>query len=320
MNRRDLLKALGVMPLASALGGCGHAYSKPVPDKEPRIHSLQILLEGPFAVVLQKQSQRLTAFVPLPDPKRTDLAHDFYFNDPHNGKKPGARSKGYSFKLSDEGTHRYPTPDIYINPDFNDFRADTENWRLPPSLVVLDLPFPRSINFSGRPLHVKFGKNALKTDGLMPTNYILEYRIDEPDKVHLKCDDPGVPCAPSPHCPPGVMRYYFGVGPELKDAKAREAHAVAFFNFMLAQAFPDLAQKYELSRIEESDYPMPETGGTGVRQYPSSLHAIPENDARLIPAVLQAGAPEARLLPVASLVDCQVGGILVRTNSSAGGG
>src|SRR5947209_9840596 len=316
MNRRDLLKALGVMPLASALGGCGHAYSKPVPDKEPRIHSLQILLEGPFAVVLQKQSQRLTAFVPLPDPKRTDLAHDFYFNDPHNGKKPGARSKGYSFKLSDEGTHRYPTPDIYINPDFNDFRADTENWRLPPSLVVLDLPFPRSINFSGRPLKVIFGEKALKHTGLMPTNFILEYRVDDASKVRLKCDSSEMHCTPSPHCPPGVLRYYFGVGPETKDPKALQMHAVKFFNFLLATAFPDLARRYELKEIEHSDYEMPGAGGG--RTYPSSLE--PTHDRLLLlPAVLRGDSPAPRLLPVASLVDCQSGGIIVSSNNGPNG-
>lgn len=317
MNRRNLLKALGAMPLVSALEACGRGYSNPSPDRETKAHSLQILLEGPFAVVLQQKSRRLTAFVPLPDPARKDLAHEFYFNDPENGKRADEKSKGFRFELNGDGLHTYPSSDVYINPDFNDFKAETEKWRIPPSLVVLDLPFPRSINFSGRPLRVKFGKNALKASGLMPTNYIFEYRIDEPGRVRLKCEG-SEHCEPSPHCPPGVMRYYFGVGPEIKDPKTRQAHAVAFFNFMLARAFPDLAQKYELAEIEESDYPMP--GATsGGRAYPAGYERGREHGPVLMPTSLRRADAAPLLLPVSSLVECQVGGILVKTSSGAGG-
>ncbi|HMC29673.1 MAG TPA: twin-arginine translocation signal domain-containing protein [Candidatus Angelobacter sp.] len=315
MNRRDLLKALGALPLAGALGGCGRADSRPIPDSDTKAHSLQILLEGAFAVVLQEQSQRLTAFVPLPDPANKDLAHDFYFNDPESAKKPNEKTKGYRFELSGDGIYKYPTPDPYINPGFNDFNAKTEKWRLPPSLVVLDLPFPRSINFSGRPLKVIFGEKALKHTGLMPTNFILEYRVDDASKVRLKCDSSEMHCAPSPHCPPGVLRYYFGVGPETKDPKALQMHAVKFFNFLLATAFPDLARRYELKEIEHSDYEMPGAGGG--RTYPSSLETTHDR-LLLLPAVLR-DSPAPRLLPVASLVDCQSGGIIVSSHNGPNG-
>ena len=161
MNRRDLLKALGAMPLAGALGGCGQAQSRPAPDKETKAYSLQILLEGAFAVVLQEQSQRLTAFVPLPDPAKKDLVHDFYFNDPESPKKSEGKYKAYRFELSGEGLHKYPTVEPYVNPGFNDFSAKTEKWRLPPSLVVLDRPVTRIFNISGRGLRVKFVYNEL---------------------------------------------------------------------------------------------------------------------------------------------------------------
>jgi len=314
MNRRQVLKALGIMPIVGAFGGCGRALSKPAPgpDKDRKVHTLQILLEGAFAVVLQKQSRRLTAFVPRPDVKREDLAHLFYFNDPEVPKAI-EKSKEYRFELSGEGLHRYPNTalDPYINPGFSDFRAETEKWRLPPSLVVLDLPFPRSINFSGRPLSVKFGKDALKPSGLMPTNYILEYRVDDDSKVRFKCDDPGTRCSPSPNCPPGVLRYYFGVGPRAKDAATRQRHAIAFFNFLLASSFPDLVRKYELVEIEASDYELPGSGGG----YPtrSKVEEIPQ--VVLSSVALREGTPTPRLLPVASLVDCQLGGLLVTTNT-----
>jgi hypothetical protein len=310
MNRRDLLKALGAVPIAGALGCRAHSSPAPNPGRDTRAHTLQILLEGAFAVVLQKQSQRLTAFVPQPDPARKDLAHLFCFNDPRNPRTPDGKSKGFGFKLSGEGLHKYgsPEPVPYINADFNDFRAETERWRLPPSLVLLDLPFPRSINFSGRPLKVRFGRNALKPTGLMPTNYIFEYRVEDEKRVELKCNHSEMHCEPSPNCPPGVLRYYFAVAPLMKDQAGRQKHAVDFFNFMLSAAFPDLAQKYEVVEIEQSDYEEPGGGGT---VYPARLQAREERRLSLTPAVLRSDAPQARLLPVASLVDCQSGGMLV---------
>lgn len=315
MNRRDILKVLGAMPIAGALGGCGRAYSapKPNPAKETQVHTLQILLEGAFAVVLQKQSQKLTAFVPLPDPTKKDLAHFFSFNDPGSRKYPDEKSKGYRFELSAEGLHKYasPEPAPYVNPGFNDFSAEVDRWRLPPSLVVLDLPFPRSINFSGRPLNVRFGKNALKPTGLMPTNYILEYRVDNASKVQLRCDHPEMHCSPSPHCPPGVFRYYFGVGPTMSDVKGRQGHAVAFFNFLMATVFPDLKEKYELEEIEPSDYEEPGGGGTA---YPASLNLAAGPSPAMIPAIFGGQTPRPRFLPVASLVDCQSGGFLGSTS------
>lgn len=316
MNRRDVLKGLGALPLAGALEGCMRGSSVPPtpPAKETKIHTLQILLEGAFAVVLQKQSHRLTAFVPRPDPARQDLAHYFCLNDPGNAKQPDEKSKGYRFELSGEGLYRYPNdPDPYINPGFSDFSAATEKWTIPPSVVVLDLPFPRSINFGGRPLNVRFGKKALKPTGLMPTNYIFEYRVEDEGKIKLKCDRPEMPCSPSPHCPPGVMRFFFGVGPTMHDTKGRQQHAVDFFNFMLQKSFPELREKYELAYIEPSDYEQPgENGST----YPTSFVKPGETPPALVPAILRSSQQVARLLPVASLVDCQSGGILVITRTA----
>jgi hypothetical protein len=321
MNRRDLLKALGAVPLAGALGGCANAYSNPPQSAEKeKAHTLQIMLEGAFAVVLQKQSHRLTAFVPQPDPARKDLAHQFCFNDPRSPREFREKERAFRFELPGEGLHAYayPEPAPYINPGYSDFNAATDNWRLPPSMVLLDLPFPRSINFSGRPLRVRFGKGALKPTGLMPTNFILEYRVDDENKVHLKCDHPDMNCAPSPHCPPGVLRYYFAVGPAMKDQGGRQKHAVDFFNFMLSRAFPDLAQKYQLLEIEPSDYEEPGETGAGTR--PTSMEFTPLAEKSLLaPAVLRGGAPRPRLLPVASLVDCQSGGILVTTGKGPTG-
>lgn len=324
MNRRDVLKTLGSLPMVGVLQGCtrGDSGGAPPPSKETKVHTLQILLEGAFAVVLQKQSQRLTAFVPLPDPGRKDLEHYFCFNDPEDPKKLSEKTKEFRFELSAEGLHAYSRQDQgknidpYVNPGFDDFSAETEKWFLPPSLVVLDLPFPRSLNFSGRPLDVKFGKKALKPSGKMPTNYILEYRVDEQQKVKLKCSQGEMECSPSPHCPPGVLRYFFGVGPVNHDPQKREEHAVKFFNnVILKKAFPELQEKYEIASIEPSDYPEPNVSG-GLR--PVTFNASARTSPVTIPAVLS-NSKAARLLPVASLVDCQVGGILVGTHTGPNG-
>jgi hypothetical protein len=322
MNRRDMLKALSALPVVSALEGCmrGHSIPPPPPSTETKIHTLQILLEGAFAVVLQRQSNRLTAFVPLSDPSRKDLVHHFCFNDPGKPKEPGDKRRGFRFELSGDGLHNYYSQDShinpYINPGFSDFSAETEKWIVPPSLVVLDLPFPRSINFSGRPLNVKFGKNALKPTGMMPTNYVLEYRVDEEEKVKLKCNQADMDCSPSPHCPPGVRRYFFGVGPTMYDPKGRQQHAVDFFNFILQKAFPELREKYELVSIEPSDY---EEQNGNVNRRPANFNLAEDSSPALVPAVLNSDGLKARLLPVASLVDCQVGGIIVNTRTAPNG-
>jgi hypothetical protein len=321
MNRRDLLKVLGMLPIAGVLQGCarGDSTPAPTPSKETNIHTLQILLEGAFAVVLQKQAQRLTAFVPLPKPGRNDLAHYFCFNDPENPKELNEKTKEFRFELSGDGLHTFSNQNQeknispYVNPGFDDFSAETEKWNLPPSLVVLDLPFPRSINFSGRPLDVKFGRKALKKSGKMPTNYILEYRVDDQEKVKLKCNQGEMQCSPSPHCPLGVLRFFFGVGPLTHDPKARQQHAVDFFNFTLKEAFPELQEKYEIASIDPSDYEEPGMSGrTRPVAFKEDVGTLPA----LLPAVLGSEDRIVRLRRVASLVDCQIGGIIVGTRTA----
>jgi hypothetical protein len=314
MKRRDVLKAIGVLPVASVLGACRDDHSEPAPPKaNGRAHTLQILLEGAFAVVLRKDIHRLTALVPKPDPKDVELAHYFYFNDPENPKDSAKQNpKGYHFELGDQGLRKYPKAELdpYVNPGFNDFAAETEKWRLPESLVTINLPLPRSINFTGRPLRVKFGPNALKPAGLMPTNHILEYGVDDADKIGMKCSDGEGNCAKSPFCPPGVIRFYFGVRPVKNGPEERQKHAVAFFNFMLERVFPDLRQKYGIAEIEFSD----DAAQPPYSTRPTTFDKA-EASPTLVPAVWRPDTQRARVLRVASMVDCQSGGFLGSTNT-----
>ena len=207
MNRREILKTLAVMPLSSALASCreDRASPPPAPSKSDKIHTLQVLFEGAFTLVLQKNKpNRLIAFVPRADQDRHDFAHDFFFNDPSTPKPViGKEPTGYHFQLSGDGLRTYP--ETYINPGFADFAAQTEKWRLSDRVVTVELPFPNSINFSGRPLHVKFASGK---SGLMPTNHVLEYYVDDAEKVKLMCSQLEGKCPSSPNCPPGVLRFF----------------------------------------------------------------------------------------------------------------
>jgi hypothetical protein len=305
MKRREILKALATVPIANAVGNCLQYRPSPTPTpapaKEKNIHTVQILLEGAFAVVLQKNNpNRLIAFVPRAEEEGHGLDHNFYFNDPmlpqdavRTEKKEPA---GFHFQLSEAGLRNYA--ETYVNPGFGDFEAYTDKWRLPNRVVTLELPFPNSINFSGRPLRVEFASGR---PGHMPTNYILEYYVEEAEKVKLTCSQLGEKCAPSPNCPPGLLRYFFGVSPT-KEENA-EKHAVEFFNFALRRCFPEL-EEHILKYIEPSEKSRGRTS--------SALRP------KLMPGVVTADLPSAHLLGVSAVLDCQSILPVVHTTKPAG--
>jgi hypothetical protein len=294
MNRRDLLKGIATLPIASTLS-CAreHQKSSAQPNKS-KIHSLQILFEGPFALVLQQgKANRLTAFVPRADEQV--LAHDFYFNDPGAAKPMLKESSGYSFQLSGAGLQQDPDP--YVNPGLSDFFAETQKWHLADRVVTLELPFPNSINFSGKPLHVRFAEGG--REGRMATNFVLEYYVENAEQVELMCPQLQGKCPASPNCPPGVLRYFFGVAPHQKSDP--QQHALKFFNeVLLRKFFPELEKRYSLSYIE-----------------PSLQHrnqGAPAGTARPTPAVLHSSS-RPRLLTVGAVLDCDLGGIGVKTST-----
>src|SRR5438045_7635298 len=107
MNRRQLLKGLGVLPIAGAIGCAGESQK---PSSGRTCHTLQITLEGAFAVVLQRQGAqyRVTAFSPASPtapPKDADCPKELFPIEPHefsfNGKPQPAGN--YNFELSPQG-------------------------------------------------------------------------------------------------------------------------------------------------------------------------------------------------------------------------
>jgi hypothetical protein len=299
MNRRDILKAIATLPFTGTLAHSRESQKAPSQSKNERAHTLQILLEGPFALVLQKgKTDRLTAFVPRAEER--DLAHDFYFNDPITAKQPLLKeSTGYLFQLSDVGLRRDSDP--YINPGLGDFTAETEKWHLAERVVTLELPFPNSINFTGKPLRVKFTEGERK--GRMATNFVLEYYVENPDKAALMCPQLQGKCTPSPNCPPGIIRYFFGVAPH--DKGDSQKHAREFFNnVLLHKFFPELEKRYSIAYIEPS--------------FRHQHQESPAGTAKPTKGVFDLSS-SPRFLTVGAVLDCDLGGITVTTSSGPTG-
>src|SRR2546423_10076815 len=100
MNRRELLRGLLAMPVATAFSSCT-ASTQSAPQKSPAITTLKVVLDGSFGVVFERQNPtRIKAVIPH-DP---DKLHKFYFDDlfkpMDNGQDP---SHSYSFQLSSRG-------------------------------------------------------------------------------------------------------------------------------------------------------------------------------------------------------------------------
>jgi len=294
MNRRDLLKAIGVAPLAHILRGYGSTRTEAQSAASTDVQTLQIVLEGGFALVLQRKPNRLTAFVP----KHPTIKHRVFFNDPRTPLSP-MKEGAFQFELSPDGLETYSQP--YINPGFRDFNVHTDLWnQRVENLIRIELPFPNSINFSGRPLRVRF-KAGLRP-GLMPTSHILEYYVKDIGRTKLGCQQLGRECNPLPNSPPRVATFFFGVAPN--EGESDSEHAKTFFNFMLKESFPHLFPKLALSYIQ----PGPHSRREPDRDKPASL--TPKVRGRVRYAVLRDDASPQRLLRVSEILDCQSGGII----------
>jgi hypothetical protein len=288
MHRRDVLKALATLPLATAFIGCERERHKE--DKE-RANTLEVHLDGAFAVVIQEnKANSILAFSPRP--KMGDEPHQFYFN---GYPKPEDRQKSYHFKLSGETRDRDRDSKINISPGLNDFSFKTEHWRVGDSLLSIELPAPDRITFSGHRSLVKFsgGKKAF-----MPTNHILEYDLKHAAQPKLECTDSNLKCEPSPDSFQGVTRFFFEIGPKraLNPSESR-VHAILFFNYILQQSFPDLAEKFQLDP-----------------KYARGLEHG-EIDPKATSAVYHYGSHGPLLQDASYAVDCEFGGPLASTNT-----
>jgi hypothetical protein len=292
MDRRSLLKALAAIPLLNVMSACNSDNKGRYQDKgdggknpdKPTAHRLQILLDGAFAVVVQKdKGDSILAF----SPRDKDEPHQFYFNDPFNAQSP---KQNYTFELSPEGLKRIerlePTA---VAAGFADFTADVKHWKLTENLITLKLPAPKTISFGGHRERVVFASG--KT-GWMPTNHILEYEVEDPKQIKIVCKEIEKECTASPDSPEGLTRFFFEVGPP---KGTPHVHAINFFNYMLKTSFPELVTDFSLVEILDN----PNNDGRYKR-------------AQLVAPVLTESTMPAHLQNASYTLDCKVGGILVK--------
>ena len=286
MHRRDVLKALATLPLATALVGCDDKDDK----KDKHLNTLEVHLDGAFAVVIQEnKANSILAFSPRP--KVGDEQHQFYFN---GYPKPEDPQKSYHFKLSAE-THDRDSK-VEISRGLNDFSFRTGNWRVGDSLVSIELPAPDRITFSGHRSPVRFLSDQRLA--FMPTNHILEYDLKNKTVPKLECSESSLKCEASRDTYPGVTRFFFEIGPQRSlDVIQSRQHAIGFFNYILQQSFPDLAKQYQL----DPKY------ARGMEQAGS----IP----RAVPAVFQYDLSDPLRQNASYAVDCEYAGPLASTKT-----
>jgi hypothetical protein len=286
MRRRDVLKGLVALPLATSLNGC-----RKKTDDKSHPNTVEVHLDGAFALVIQEnKSNSILAFSPRP--KNEDELHEFYFN---GSRKDSGKS--YHFKLALEGRERDTKPDI--SPGLKDFSFNTERWRVGDSLISIELPAPDRITFSGHRSPVTF--LADRRQAFMPTNHILKYDVKGTAPPQIECSEPNIRCVPSLDSFPGVTRFFFEVGPKRSlEHSESYTHAISFFNYILHQSFPDLEEKYRLAADYTNDQ----------RQAQMFPHVVP--------AVFRYGAGGTRLRNASYVVDCEFAGPLVLTRTAAG--
>jgi hypothetical protein len=214
----------------------------------------------------------------------------------------------YRFELFPQGLELTPRPIIDIG--FRDFTAEAERWRLANNFVTIDLPSPKTISFYGQPDLVVFASppGGGRT-GRMPSNHILEYQVEDPKAIKMRCAGLKDPCEPSPKSDSQVTRFSFAVGlPPHKDQNGQ--HAVKFFNYLLCGFFPELVKNYSIAYVREgTDNP------AGTR---GAISDAPQG--RLVPTVLKYEGSRPHLLLVTQIVDCLSGGIIVTTDKPPTGG
>ena len=269
MRRRDVLKGLATVPALSVFGSAlDDDKRKKAPGKGPA-GILRLILNGPFALVLEeKKPDRITFFCP----KDEQRLHRFYVNWQlkDDGKD---QSHVFHFELPPDGLE-YSKKHPYLDQCFKDITFTTDLWKKQEYFVTLELPIPDSIGFISPLEPVIFEGNR---HGLMPLNNVLEYRMSDPDDVKLVSKNERIAtqpvtkltteyagyCQKNRHKDPmaseecsdlenefkrwdegDVRTFILGVGLEDSvDPQVAKRHAIAFYNKLIADSFPNVKGK-----------------------------------------------------------------------------
>jgi hypothetical protein len=340
MNRRRLLQAMLSVPVAGALGGCRHEHSDHQFFPPSRGGTLQLILQGPFAVVIDtKNHYRVKAFVPYSDTND----HVFYAppSDRDDNKffhEQGEKGRNqYQFTLEE---HNLETNDRmpHIDAGFADFTLQVSGWKPSPNdyFVALDLPAPDLISY-----HIPAEPALLAGDRvtLMPTSHVLQYRIrdfDDLKKVKVRSPQLGerhpLSCA---DVFPWVEKQANASRPERGENFSERAHhdrmehmkaefqcsnnpaSALFFGVGLSYAEAD--NVLHLSAHGKDFFNNKLLGA-----FPTALnlenHRLLQVDVKIcgggnggdsmfVSAVQRHSMPQPRLVPVTSLTDCRAGAV-----------
>lgn len=177
------------MPVLGAMGGCRHRFGRSSSNSST-INTLRIILQGPFAVVMQKdQGYRVKAFVPYD----REGKHEFRLGTPLDSDivRPRVTScpVGYQFTLSDHGLLTTPGQP-YVDRGFDEMLLSVDQWEPKPKeyFVALDLPAPHAISYMPPLYPVQFepgGKRASEY-AQVPLNHVLEYKLVDADDVRIQ--------------------------------------------------------------------------------------------------------------------------------------
>ncbi|HEX2329782.1 MAG TPA: hypothetical protein VHN74_13735 [Candidatus Angelobacter sp.] len=184
MRRREFLSGLTTLPIAGSLTAFASTKDRDDDDKR-RGSTLSVFLHGPFAVILNREKSRLTAYVPFAGKELQGPAdaHEFVFQ---RLQKPLATENvRQSFQFS-PADHFPGSPELpYIDHGFDDFTVRTPNWKRDPAnyFVMLDLPLPDVITYIPPAEGVQFVNG---TTGIMPIQHILEYKVRDWKTARLR--------------------------------------------------------------------------------------------------------------------------------------
>jgi hypothetical protein len=230
MNRRDVIKAMAALPIASASQGLASICGTSPCTSQPG--SLKIILEGPFAVVLDTaNAYHVTAFTP-----RHNSEHCFLFN----GAYQDLQYK-YRFQLLPSGLKSMSGKSPCIDQNLSHLCAEHSHFNSSAKhhLMTLDLPCPQRIFASSlsRSVTLTF---ADATTMQMPMDYVLEYDIDNQNLIKMlgwQGDDQST-------LQDNNLTFKFEVGlPKLLgggDPDLDGSHACDFHNHSLLPYFSDL--------------------------------------------------------------------------------
>ena len=223
MNRRDFVRVVTGAAVATPLG----AFPAGTPGLASEANYLQVYLDGPFALVLDKPSKSVTALAPV----EMCRAHKFHFHGERDN------SLNHTLMLKDTGLEispDFPTP----SQEFDKFKGPT---KVKPStikaFVEINLPaWPQEImSFSSTKVTVEGSADEVD----MPLDHVLRYNISDIRKVQLTWDR----YSWSPDkIGKNSGQFHLQVGMP-RGADPDGAHAIKFFNERLLGMFPDCGVK-----------------------------------------------------------------------------